>query len=173
MRRQELEELLSELARVLGSQEVSMIGSQCVHAATTSPPAEVLMSRECDIIVDGSDPAYERIAIELGEQSRYHEEHGTFVDTVPPSFPFLPDHWEQRANVLDRGNLKIRCLELHDLVLSKLVAGRLKGNELIAALIHHKLVDAAVVHQRIALIADLHLRAILLARFQIVVEDLE
>jgi hypothetical protein len=111
-----------------------MIGSQCVHAATSAPPAEVLMSRECDILIEDSDPARERVEAELGEQSHYYDEHGTFIDTVSPTFPFLPDGWEQRANVLAYGDMTARCLELHDLVLSKLVAGRLKDN----ALIHYK-----------------------------------
>jgi len=171
MKRAELEDLLRELARVLGKREVAMIGSQCVHAATDAPPAEVLMSRECDILVDDSDPVRERIDAELGATSPYHEEYGTFVDTVSPSFPFLPDGWEQRANVLVSGDMQSRCLELHDLVLSKLAAGRLKDNELIAALIHYKLVDVGISRARITAVADIHMRAVLLARLQIVLEN--
>jgi uncharacterized nucleotidyltransferase DUF6036 len=173
MRRAQLEDLLRELARVLGKREIAMIGSQCVHAATDTPPVEVLMSRECDILMDGGDPARERIDVELGSTSMYQLEHGTFVDTVSPSFPFLPDGWEQRANVLVSGEMRSRCLELHDLVLSKLAAGRLKDNELIAALIHKKLVNADIARARIAEVADLHMRAILLARLQIVLENVD
>jgi len=173
MKHAELEDLLRELGRVLGKCELAMIGSQCVHAATDTPPAEVLMSRECDILVEDSDPVRERIDTELGETSPYHEEHGTFIDTVSPSFPFLPDDWERRANMLASGDMKIRCLELHDLVLSKLAAGRLKDNELIAALIHYKLVDVEILRARIAAVADLHMRAILLARLQIVLENVD
>jgi len=173
MKRSQLEDLLRELARLLRKQEVAMIGSQCVHAATDTPPAEVLMSRECDILLEDSDPARERIDAELGMASRYREEHGTFVDTVPPTFPFLPDGWEQRANLLAAGDMKTRCLELHDLVLSKLAAGRLKDNELIAALVHNKLVDVETLRARIASVADFHMRAILLARLQIVLENVD
>jgi hypothetical protein len=150
-----------------------MIGSQCVHAATDAPPADVLMSRECDILVDDSDPVRERIHAELGARSRHHDEYGTYVDTVPPTFPFLPNGWELRAKVLEHGDLKIRCLELHDLVLSKLAAGRLKDNELIAALIHYKLVDVETARARIIAVSDLHMRAILLARLQIVLENID
>jgi hypothetical protein len=173
MKRTELDDLLRELARVLGKRDVAMIDSQCVHAATDAPPAEVLMSRECDILVEDSDPARELIATELGKTSPYHEEYGTFVDTVSPGFPFLPVGWEQRANVLVSGDIHSRCLELHDLVLSKLAAGRLKDNELIAALIHYKLVNVDIARARIAAVADLHMRAILLARLQIVLENVD
>ena len=67
-----------------------MIGSQCVHAATDAPPTEVLMSRECDILLDDSDPLHDRIDAELGEASPYHAEHGTYVDTVLPRFRSFP-----------------------------------------------------------------------------------
>ncbi len=131
------------------------------------------MSRECDILIEDSDPMRERIAAELGATSRYHEEHGTFVDIVSPTFPFLPDGWEQRAHVLTSGDMKTRCLELHDLVLSKLAAGRLKDNELIAALLEGGLIDVETVRTRIAAVADLHMRTILLARLQIVLEAVD
>jgi hypothetical protein len=173
MKRAQLEDLLRELVRVLGRREVAMIGSQCVHAATDAPPGEVLMSRECDILIDDNDPAREQIDAALGSTSMYQREHGIFIDTVSPSFPFLPDGWEQRANLLVSGEARSRCLELHDLVLSKLAAGRLKDNELIAALIHYKLVDVDTARARIAAVADLHMRAILLARLQIVLENVE
>lgn len=67
MKRSQLEALLRELACVLGKREVTMIGSQCVHAATDTPPAEVLMSRECDILVENSDPARAQIFAERGQ----------------------------------------------------------------------------------------------------------
>ena len=56
-------------------------------------------------------------------------------------------------------------------MLSKLVAGRLKDNELIAALLHYKRVDVEILLGRITEVADLHMRAILLARLQIVLES--
>ena len=56
-------------------------------------------------------------------------------------------------------------------MLSKLVAGRLKANELIAALLHYKLVDVETVRARILDVTDLHLRAVLLARLQVVLEN--
>lgn len=81
--------------------------------------------------------------------------------------------WKQ-ARQLAQQIFELRaCLELHDLALSKLAAGRLKDNELIAALIHDRLVDVETVRARIAAVADLHMRAILLARLQIVLENVD
>jgi len=48
--------------------------------------------------------------------------------------------------------------------------GRLKDNELIAALLESKLIQVETVRTRIAAVADFHMRAILLARLQIVLE---
>lgn len=54
-----------------------------------------------------------------------------------------------------------------------LVAGRLKDNELIAALIHYKLVDVETLRARLAAVTDLHMRAIWFARLQIVLENVD
>jgi len=64
----------------------------------------------------------------------------------------------------------LRCLEIHDLVLSKLAAGRLKDYELIAVLLDRELADLAITRARIAAVPDLHMRAVLAARLQIVLE---
>ena len=89
MKRAQLDDLLREVAHVITATDVAMIGSQCVHAATDTPPAEVLMSRECDLLIEESDPMHEQLDAALGAESRYRDEHGTFVDTVSPTFPFL------------------------------------------------------------------------------------
>ena len=64
-----------------------------------------------------------------------------------------------------------RCLEVHDLIASKLAAGRLKDYELVAVLLQRSLADVAIVRERIAAVADLNMRAVLLARLQIVLES--
>lgn len=64
------------------------------------------------------------------------------------------------------------CLEIHDLVLSKLMAGRLKDFELVSVLFARGLASVELARPRIAGLADLHARALLLARLQIVQESL-
>lgn len=83
---------------------------------------------------------------------------------------FLPDGWEQRLVPFGPAAPHLRCLEIHDLVLSKLAAGRLKDYELIAVLLDRKLAELAAVRDRIAAVPDLHMRAVLAARLQIVLE---
>lgn len=63
MRRSQLETLLRELERVNGKHELIVIGSQCVHATTDSIPAEVLMSRRGNGLIDEADPACGKIDV--------------------------------------------------------------------------------------------------------------
>jgi len=166
-----LDDLLAELARVSALDEVVVIGSQCVHAVTDRPPPEVVMSIECDVLFDEGELS-ERVDAALGKTSAYQAEHGVYVDTVPATFPFLPPGWEARVRTLEVPGLRARCLELHDLCVSKLAAGRLKDSETVAALITEGLVDPHEVQRRIMAVEDLRMRAILLARLQILGESL-
>jgi hypothetical protein len=49
MQREQFHELLARAAGICGRRELLVFGSQAVHALTSSPPAEVLVSVECDI----------------------------------------------------------------------------------------------------------------------------
>jgi hypothetical protein len=171
MKRALLDELLRDLARITGERELVMIGSQVVHAAVTDVPAEVIISRECDLLFDEDDPVVPAIDSTLGPESERAAEMLVHVDTVSSSFPFLAPGWEQRLVPLGPAAPRVRCLELHDLVLSKLAAGRLKDYELVSVLLGRGLADLVVVRERIAAVPDLHMRAILLARLQIVLES--
>ena len=110
------------------------------------------------------------IEAQLGRNSRYAAESLVHLDTVSSTFPFLPVGWEQRLVPFGPAAPHLRCLEIHDLVLSKLAAGRLKDYELTAVLLDRKLAELAAVRDRIAAVPDLHMRAVLAARLQIVLE---
>jgi hypothetical protein len=56
MRREVLDHLLQALAQVVGERELVMVGSQTLHATITEPLIEVVMSRECDLLLDEEDP---------------------------------------------------------------------------------------------------------------------
>jgi hypothetical protein len=171
MKRTLLDELLRDVERITGERDLVMIGSQAIHAVVVDVPAEVVISRECDLILDDEDPATAAIDGSLGPGSERAAELLVHVDTVSPSFPYLAPSWEQRLVPFGPEAPHVRCLEIHDLVLSKLAAGRLKDYELVAVLVDRELVDLGVVRERIASVADLHMRAILMARLQIVLES--
>jgi hypothetical protein len=170
MNRPRLERLLHALSQITRDRELVMIGSQAIHAVTHDAPDEVLISRECDVLFDAGDPLVAVIDEQLGRNSPYAAESLVHLDTVSSTFPFLPDGWEQRLVPFGPAAPHLRCLEIHDLVLSKLAAGRLKDYELIAVLLDRTLADLSAVRDRIAAVPDLHMRAVLAARLQIVLE---
>lgn len=172
MRRAQLEEVLVAAARVAGKNELVVIGSQAVHAVTDAAPAEVLVSLECDVLFEEGDEAGDAIRRELGPASAFRSEHGFYVDAVPPGLPVLPGGWRARLQTIDAQGVLARCLEVHDLAVAKLAAGRLKDYELTAALLDRRLISAEAIRERIATFPEDRLRAVLLARLQIVLESL-
>ena len=68
------------------------------------------------------------------------------------------------------GEITARCLEVHDLIVTKLAAGRLKDYEFIAAVLMGGLAHADEVQRRIQIFPDPHTQALLLARLRIATE---
>lgn len=171
MRREQLQELLREAGRVARRDELVVIGSQAVHAVAGAAPAEVVVSREVDLLLEDGDAAANALEQQLGMQSRFYAERGVYVDVVPPGIPVLPEGWRERLLPLDAEPVVARCLEVHDLAVAKLAAGRLKDYELVAALAQQGIIDAARLRLRIDTVAEPRLRAILLARLQVAMES--
>jgi hypothetical protein len=167
MQREQFQQLVSRAAAVCARGELVVFGSQCVHALTVSPPAEVLVSVECDLWLGEQGEVAARLTAELGKDSAFAKTMGVYVDVLPAELPMLPEGWEQRLVPCAVADVTARCLEVHDLVVSKLAAGRLKDYEFIAAMLMAKLARAEEVANRIQSFRELRTRAWLLARLQI------
>jgi hypothetical protein len=170
MRRAQLEAALIEAGRVAGLDELLLVDSQSVFAHTQEPPMEVLISEECDVM---SRNGSERLAIlepVLGKQSAYHNATGVFVDAVQPDLVLLANGWQSRLKAMPVGDIMVWCLDINDLVLSKLNAGRLKDYEFINAMLRTKLAQFEEVVRRIQSFPDPHQQALLLARLRISAE---
>jgi hypothetical protein len=170
MQREQFHELMTGAAVVCARHELIVFGSQSVHALTASPPAEVLVSAECDIWLREEPEAAARLAAELGKDSAFAKTTGVYADPLPPDLPMLPDGWEQRLVPYPVADVTARCLEVHDLIVTKLAAGRLKAYEFIAAMLMTKLANAEEVAHRIQSFRDPHTQAVLLARLRIASE---
>jgi len=129
MRREQLEHLIRASAEVADDDEIVVVGSQAVVGQAADPPAAMLVSVEADvfprkwperaIIIDGA----------IGEGSPFHETFGYYAHGVGPETAKAPAGWEGRLVALRNANTRGAtgwCLELHDLVLAKCVAGREK-----------------------------------------------
>jgi hypothetical protein len=164
-------DLLTRAARLFSRTEWIIFGSQAVHALTIRPPAEVLVSVECDIWLADEPAITSRLAAELGKDSQFAKDNGIYADPLPPELPLVPTGWRERLVAHRLGDVTALCLEIHDLIVTKLAAGRLKDYEFIAAIFLAKLAQAEEVLRRIQTFPDPHTQAVLLARLRIAAES--
>jgi uncharacterized nucleotidyltransferase DUF6036 len=171
MRRRELERTLRAAGRVAGEAEFFLIGFQAIHASCRRPPAEVLLSQECDLYPKNRPETASAIDAELGRDSRFARRHGFYADVVTPEIASLPTGWERRLRPLRVGHITAWCLEVHDLIVSKLAAGRLKDLEFTGALLQMKLADPTIVRRRISRFPTQRDQVRLRTRLQAVLDD--
>jgi hypothetical protein len=162
--------LILEASTVANRNEFILFGSQAVHAVTSQLPVEVLISRECNIWIENEPSLQQLLKGRLGSESPFRQAKGFYLDPVPPDLPMVPLGWQQRLTELMVDDIKVRCLEIHDLIISKLAAGRLKDYEFIAAVLMARLARTDEVVRRIQTFPDPHTQAVLLARLRIATE---
>lgn len=172
MRKKELELALRSAARIAGENEFYLIGSQAIHAYSNRPPAEVLLSQECDLYPKNRPEAALLLIAKLGRGSPFARQHGFYVDVVTPELPSLPSGWKRRLRPLRIRAATALCLDVHDLLVSKLAAGRLKDFEFAGALFRLRLADARTTRLRICRLSSSGQRSRVRARLQLVLEGL-
>lgn len=156
MTRDQLEHLLRAAARIVGERDVIVFGSQAILGSfdDRSLPDEAIGSIEADVCFrdDPSDEKSDLVDGAIGELSPFHDSFGIYAQGVSITTAVLPPGWERRLVPLETpGSEPGRglCLEPHDLMASKLAAGRPKDFEFVAALLREQLVDPAVVLGRV------------------------
>lgn len=173
MKRGEFEHTIRAAGAVLGVDEVLVIGSQALHASVPGDlPEEASRSVEADIaaLEDVDGRMADLIDGAIGEASMFHETFGYYAEGVVSSTAVLPGGWRERLVRFETpatAGVVAWCLEVHDLWLSKAVAGRPKDLEFCAALKRAGLVRVAVLEERLPSIAmDDRLRSAVAARIQ-------
>lgn len=155
MNREQLAHIVRAAATIAGDGDIVIIGSQAILGSADADrlPDEATMSMEADVAFRNDVDASKADAVDgaIGELSPFHETYGYYAQGVEISTAILPTGWEQRAEVLDRSDSRpgfARCLEPHDLVVSKLVAGREKDITFATALIRDGFVAVETLHER-------------------------
>ena len=128
---QEFEHVIRAVGAALGVKDVLVIGSQAVHASLHTVILEVARSAEADVasLTEDAEESADLIDGNLGELSLFHETHGYYAQGVTPKTATLPRGWRERLVVYEApgtAGVRAHCLDLHDLWLSKAVAGRPK-----------------------------------------------
>lgn len=155
MTRDQFEHAIRAAGSVLGVSELLVIGSQAVHGSMSGPlPIEAARSVEVDVAVrgDAEGRLADLIDGSIGEASMFHDTFGYYAQGVVESTARLPDGWQARLVPFDTPGTRgvtAWCIELHDLWVSKAVAGREKDREFCRALLKRGVVMADVLAARL------------------------
>lgn len=152
MQRHELEHIIRASAGITGKNRFIIVGSQAVLGQFPEAPAELLVSREADIYCPGDSSATDLIDGTIGELSPFEQSFRYYAHGVGPETAVVPVGWESRLVEVHSeftGGATAFCLEVHDLAISKLVAGREKDFNFVAALLRHGMVELPVLAERL------------------------
>lgn len=131
MRREDFEHVIAAAADVAGENEIVVIGSQAILGTYPDAPASLLVSMEVDVYPRRHPEKADQIDGAMGDGSPFQGAYGYYARGVGPETARPPSGWEDRLvefrippRPSQRGEVVAFCLEPHDLVLAKCVAGR-------------------------------------------------
>ena len=153
MKRDQLEHLIRASAAIASDDEIVIVGSQSVLGQFPDAPAELLVSDEADGFPMHHPDRADLIDGSIGELSTFHDTFGDCAPGVSPETAVLPPDWQTRLvpvrTPATRGATGW-CLEIHDLLLSKYVAGREKDATFCRVAVVHRMVRRETLEARLA-----------------------
>jgi hypothetical protein len=162
LRRADFEHVLKAAAAIV-EDEIVVIGSQAVLAQFPDAPDALLQSMEVDVFPRHHPERADEIDGAIGDGSRFHETYAYYAHGVGPETAIAPAGWEQRLvrvelPPINRGSRSVVawCIEVHDLVLAKLAAGRTHDLEFVEEAIRFHLVSADQLWLGVDLMPDSH-----------------
>lgn len=160
MKREQLEHLLRASANVLRDKggadsgaELVVIGSQSILGQFPDAPAELIRSMEADLYPLHNPEMADEIDGAIGEGSPFHDHYGFYAQGVGPETAVLPAGWQRRLIEVKSPATSPGvglCLEVHDLAISKYIAGRSKDLEFTQELARHGMTNKDVLLERLA-----------------------
>jgi hypothetical protein len=148
--RAQLEHVIRAAATIAGDEEIVVIGSQAILGRYPDAPGELLVSKDVDVYPRNHPERADLVEGSIGELSPFHETYGYYAQAVGPSTAVLPEGWETRLVRVPTPAGTGLCLEPHDLLISKYVAGREKDRDYVRAAARHRLADRATLLDRLA-----------------------
>lgn len=140
LNRAQLEHVIRAAIAIAEDPEIVVIGSQAILGSHPDAPPELCVSADVDVYPRSHPERADLIDGSIGELSPFHEAFGYYAQGVGPETAVLPRGWEERLVPVSTSLGRGLCLDPHDLVLSKYVAGRDKDREYVRAAIRHGLV---------------------------------
>jgi hypothetical protein len=146
VKRPDLEHIIRAAGSIANSQALVIIGSQAILGSFPNPPPELTNSQDADTYPEDDPSKADLIDGSIGEKSAFHETFGYYyAHGVGPDTAVLPRNWRSRVARVQNQNtngISGLCISPADLAISKLVAGREKDMEFVAAMLRHRLVSA-------------------------------
>jgi hypothetical protein len=172
--REQLEHLVRAAADIADDDEIVVIGSQAILGQFPDAPVSMRISTEADLFPLHHPERAEVIDGSIGELSPFHDTFGYYAHGVSATTAHLPQGWKERLVVIQNANTrgaKGLCLEIHDLLAAKAIAGREKDIAFLADAARHHLADAETLRRRLATVeADpavlVHARALIQRAFR-------
>lgn len=167
MKKWQLLDLIRRVHELTNINEPVIVGSHCLFAVTDQIPPVVDRSVEADFLVaQHGIEVRDKVGDELGITSGFYEAHGYYADPLGLATVVLVPGWETRLQPLadETGTIVARCLELHDVAVSKLMAGRDKDFVFLDALWESQLISLPTLMKRAALIRETAAEGALLPR---------
>ena len=152
MTREQLEHLIRAAADIANDDEILVFGSQAVLGQFPDAPEAMRVSVEADLIPRHHPERAELIEGSIGELSPFHRTYGYFAHGIAEETARLPAGWKERLVVVQNPNTRGArglCLEIHDLLVSKAVAGRDKDLDFLAAAAKHGLASLPILRERL------------------------
>lgn len=161
MTRDQFEHAMRAAGAVLDVDEVIVIGSQALHGTVEGElPEEAERSIEVDVAIRGDAEGRMADLLDgsIGEASMFHHTFGYYAQGVTEATARLPRGWRDRLIRFETpgtAGVAALCLEVHDLWISKGIAGRPKDVEFCRALADRHLVKEEVLEERLGTVPDL------------------
>jgi hypothetical protein len=170
MNRNELEHIIRAVGEISGVEKVIIVGSQSIlgqfpdfpepvteedytEISLTNQSHEILFrSIEVDIIIPEFEEKTEIVDAAIGELSSFHDTFGYYVQGVDYNTSKLPRGWKDRLVEICNENtndISGLCLEIHDLIISKLYAGRQKDIDFFHAAVKLGLLSIEALKERL------------------------
>lgn len=158
MKRSQLEHLIRAAADIADDDELVIIGSQAILGQYPRAPAELIASMDVDMYPKNKPERADLIDGSIGELSPFHDAYGYYAHGVGRETAILPQDWQERLVPIRGKNTRGAtgwCLEIHDLLVSKAVAGREKDLRFLEGVARHRLANLSTLRERLAAVADL------------------
>jgi hypothetical protein len=152
MTREQLEHLIRAASVIADDPEIVVIGSQAILGQFPQAPDLMRVSMEADLFPLNHPERSDLIEGSIGELSPFHGAFGYYAEAVGEKTAILPQGWKERLVVIQNENTRGArglCLEVHDLLVAKAIAGREKDLSFLSEAARHQMAEIEILLERL------------------------